>query len=366
MNKTINNSKNILSSQLSRRSVIIAGLAGIALATTGLSENVSRVAATQIAQPPAGKTLLVRSDIHPSVPVTWLSNGHQIASGGKTSSIDIWDATTGARSSSINYSSINNSPFAVSPDGKHLVTANNSTASGTTPPPIATVWNTATGQRVLNFKNPPVVNPLAAALDIAWSPDGKYVAAVYLNVVYVWEASTGKILHTLNPNGNISRVAWSHTSRYIVAGHDALGSGIINPQIYTWNSDTGALLYKKNGWATAISISPDDHFFAHADNNTVKIRSLQSGAIHTTLPAVVNNQVVAVGWSPDGTRLAYSGGSTQSVMFDGYVNVSVLATGKTLHYTGQKMAVMHLSWSPDSTRIASVSLDQVVNVWQAR
>ena len=188
----------------------------------------------------------------------------------------------------------------------------------------------------------------------------------YLNVVYCREASTGKIRHTLHPKGNVSRVAWSHNNRDIVAGQDWLGSGIINPQIYVWNSETGVLLYKKSDRATAISISPDNRFFAHADGNTVKIRSLQNGAIHTTLPAVVNNQVIAVAWSPDGTRLAYSGGSTQAVLYDGYVNVRVLATGKTLHYTGQKMAVEHLAWSPDSSRIASVSLDQVVNVWQAR
>jgi WD40 repeat protein len=169
-----------------------------------------------------------------------------------------------------------------------------------------------------------------------------------------------------NPNGLISRVAWSHNSRYIVAGIDGLSSGIFTPQVYVWNSETGKLLYTKSGIATSISVSPDNRFFAHADGNTVKIRSLQNGAIHTTLPAVVNNQVIAIAWSPDGTRLAYSGGSTQAVLNDGYVNVRVLATGKTLNYTQQKMAVTHIAWSPDSSRIASVSLDQVVNVWQAR
>jgi uncharacterized protein with WD repeat len=373
MDKTINGSKNILSNQLSRRTVIVAGLAGVVLATTGVTSNAVHAAAAQIAQVKAGKTLFSRTDIHPNAPVVWLGNGRQIASGGKAASIDVWNATTGAHSSSINNSSISDSPFAVSPNGKLLVTANNSTTSGSTASPIATVWNVATGRRVLNLKNPPVVNPLATAYSIAWSPDGAHVAATYQDAVYVWEVSTGKILHTLhpngvseNPNGLISRVAWSHNSRYIVAGVDALSSGIFDPQVYVWNSDTGKLLYKKSGWATAISVSPDNRFFAHADGNIVKIRSLQNGAIHTTLPAVVNNQVIDIAWSPDGTRLAYSGGSTQAVLYDGYVNVRVLATGKMLNYTAQKMAVKHISWSPDSSRLASVSLDQVVNVWQAR
>jgi WD40 repeat protein len=75
------------------------------------------------------------------------------------------------------------------------------------------------------------------------------------------------------------------------------------------------------------------------------------------------NWVSAVAWSPDGTRIASSGG-------DATVRIWNPATGENLlTYHGQAgrlSEVLAVAWSPDSTRIASGGNRATIQVWDAR
>ena len=74
------------------------------------------------------------------------------------------------------------------------------------------------------------------------------------------------------------------------------------------------------------------------------------------------NWVSAVAWSPDGTRIASSGG-------DATVRIWNPATGENLlTYHGQAgrlSEVLAVAWSPDSTRIASGGNRATIQVWDA-
>ncbi len=72
-----------------------------------------------------------------------------------------------------------------------------------------------------------------------------------------------------------------------------------------------------------------------------------------------SNYVSAVGWSPDGKRIASASG-------DGTVQVWDAANGgHVLTYRGHSGDVLTLAWSPDGQYIASGGLDMTVQVWNA-
>jgi eukaryotic-like serine/threonine-protein kinase len=72
-----------------------------------------------------------------------------------------------------------------------------------------------------------------------------------------------------------------------------------------------------------------------------------------------SNYVSAVGWSPDGKRIASASG-------DGTVQVWDASNGgHVLTYRGHSGDVLTLAWSPDGQYIASGGLDTTVQVWNA-
>ena len=109
----------------------------------------------------------------------------------------------------------------------------------------------------------------------------------------------------------------------------------------------------------ALAWSPDGTRISSGSfDNTVQIWDAKTGKRLLTYHGD-SNPVLTVAWSPDGTRIA-SGG------FDWRVHVWNSSTGKLLLiYHGHTDVVTSLAWSPDGTRIASGSFDTTVQVWNA-
>ena len=70
--------------------------------------------------------------------------------------------------------------------------------------------------------------------------------------------------------------------------------------------------------------------------------------------------VYSLAWSPDGTRIA-SGSINDTVQIWDASTLTTLFT-----YRGHTNEIRAVSWSPDSEYIASGSSDQTVQVWQAQ
>jgi WD40 repeat protein len=66
----------------------------------------------------------------------------------------------------------------------------------------------------------------------------------------------------------------------------------------------------------------------------------------------------AVGWSPDGKRIASSDDRGTVQVWDASTG------GNVFEYTGSGLEVFAAAWSPDGTRIASEGSDSTVQIWK--
>jgi WD40 repeat protein len=113
----------------------------------------------------------------------------------------------------------------------------------------------------------------------------------------------------------------------------------------------------------AVAWSPDGTRIASGSRRgTISLWSAADGKLLATLEEGGQKGYVTEGgvaWSPDGKRIV-SGAASRVVELWSAVNGKLLATLK-----GHTSVVNSVAWSPDGTRIASGSLDNTVKLWSA-
>lgn len=153
---------------------------------------------------------------------------------------------------------------------------------------------------------------------VAWSPDGRLIAAADWSRFIIWDASSGiqQDIRMLPPSKNyeMSDFAWSPDGRSLAVAMDGV--------VYIWPLSTAA---------------PSVAYREHSD--------------------VIFD--VSFSWSPDGRYIASCGSE------DTTVRIWEAATGKTVFvYNGHFSFVQAVAWSPDGQRIASGGFDNLVQVWR--
>jgi WD40 repeat protein len=252
-----------------------------------------------------------------------------------------------------------------SPNSARLATAGESSG--------VTIWRVADGARLL-------VYPGSGAL--GWSPDGSHIASVN-GGVDVWNPETGERLLTYASDGHVPEaLAWSPDGARIAStGAERIEGGWI-PTVQIWNPHTGERLLTYRGYAdmwtldpflfdpiNTLSWSPDSTRIVTGSGNTnqrlqeasVHIFDTQTGErlIKRTEEKSNYAPVVAVGWSPDGSRIASTANFRTVEVWDA-------ATGdRVCIFQEHRDTVQALAWSPDGARIASADWDGAVLVWES-
>ena len=204
---------------------------------------------------------------------------------------------------------------------------------------------------------------------VDWSARGTRIAsASYDKTVRVWDARDGDNLVTYQGHWDrVLTVAWSPDGNLLAsAGNDGT--------IQIWDPQTAnlALTYREHTQPIlALSWSPDGKRIASScEDKTVQIWDTITGE-RLYIHRGHNSRVLTLAWSPDGKSIATGGEDRLIHIWNMQREKSSFLTSWLFPARGQFVFHGHVSrvnalaWSPNGQRIASVSADKTLQVWDA-
>ncbi|MCY1075073.1 nSTAND1 domain-containing NTPase [Archangium lansingense] len=234
---------------------------------------------------------------------------------------------------------------AFSPDGSRILTANEDST--------ARVWDAFSGKLLHTLSG-----HSDAVVAAAFSPDGsRILTASGDKTARVWGAVSGKLLHTLS----------GHADAVVAAAFSPDGSRILTASgddatARVWDAASGTLLhtlFSRSIFVKAATFSPDGSRIVTANqDSTARVWDASSGKLLHTLSGHIG-AVKAATFSPDGSRIL-------TASSDKTARVWGAVSGKLLHtLSGHSDAVVAVAFSPDGSRILTASSDKTARVWDA-
>ena len=228
------------------------------------------------------------------------------------------------------------------------------------------LWNALTRRPL----GPPIVSPHAVT-GLALSRDGK-VLAVAAGGLQLWSTTTGQRTGGTLPAADAGGPVAISPDGSLVAAIGTDGKARLY-QVATQQETGTAVTVGPGASGDALAFSPDGKTFATVSaNGTAALWSVATqrriGALMTAgssgTPAAGGSPVAAVGFSPDGARLATagaSGGSSDSIRLWDAATQQEIGTPMTAG-PGPVYAV---AFSPDGTTLASAHGDGTARLWDA-
>jgi len=275
---------------------------------------------------------------------------------------------------------------AFSPNGHTLAALN---------PEYVTVWNWRQGRRLFHLKN---TSPdTLAAMPLAYSPDGRYIAACHSSpsriVVRVWNAHTGAVVRNIRDlvnGGGCNAIAFTPNGRSLVRIMDDDGPKDTNFVVYstkTWQIRWA--LHTQPFLPSTLALSPHGHWAAlgGGTNNSSESGFQEQIALvdlakHTLTrliatfspppPRLIQGQLVpvangpsnALAWDPKGQRLAVGETGVDPAGSDAVRIYNVRTGAIVVHESGPVGTEIHaLCYAPHGRYLIESGIGHTIEIW---
>jgi WD40 repeat protein len=203
---------------------------------------------------------------------------------------------------------------------------------------------------------------VAPVTALAFSPDGRYLAAAGYRAVRLLDPATGVAVRTLSgPADQTLALAWRSDGAVLAAAGGVPGGA---GEVILLDPATGRLLRTlaaKDGHTDAVNAvawRPGTKELATGSlDKTVRIWDTETGRVLRVLKEHAD-AVLGLAFSADGKYLATASADRTAKLFDG-------ATGKPLQtLSAHEDAVTSVAFRPDGSLMATVSADKTLRIWK--
>ncbi len=279
--------------------------------------------------------------------------------------LHVWDAQTGHQIFVCDCPQYSGYTIMYSPDGTRIAAPSSSSV---------TIWNAFDGSFIAYAED----KESYKGSEVAWSPDGKYLASVNcVGLLSVWDAITArdvlnseKLIGIIDDPVDSVALAWSPNGQ-LIAYEPGFGTLRVievvqmqsSSRVELVNTFSHSAWQPRHGPAHHLAWSPDEKLlagtFGARDDKTVHIWDIQS----SNLIFSINGFFRGTCWSPDSTKIALTGYNGEIVIYN------VLKGLQIFTYKNHRREMVSFrggiaSWSPDGTRIASMDSSRV-QIWKA-
>jgi eukaryotic-like serine/threonine-protein kinase len=298
--------------------------------------------------------------------VVFSPDGERLASAALDGTVRVWNVDDQRRTDVTVLGGENERLWgvAISPDGRRVASASDSQRAAylrwssleslTHRPSSIKIFDTLTGEEQVILKG-----HTAMVWCLAFSPDGKQLASGSLDkTVRMWNAESGDELCSLSGHNKMVRgVAFSPSGKHLASASD-------DGSLRLWDLKTHQAVLTLSTTKQAIrpwpsniplAFTADGRRLAACTDQGITVWNVDSGAPVMTLKG---ESALGLAFSRDGRYLARTGGGIKICETETGYEVSTLR--------GHNTSVGGLAFSPDGSRLASVSHDGTAKLWNPR